>query len=162
MSNLELGDDELGLNGQALVTANPAVGSAQCVRNHSSKNDPRLSVRAPIPITGIFEYSPYGSIQCKVYKLTPSGAVLQSVDNFSTFRAVRRSSGFPRFAYLPAEIRDMIVSLTFAVYLQDAPPFQRHLRGAREYRRIFPIPLHLPSRTNYCGSGSAPCLDLEP
>lgn len=106
---------------QALAIANSAVGTARSVGSSPSSIDSPFPVRGPTEITGIFEVDTDGSIQCRVYKITEAGAVLQSVDNFAAFRAVRRSEGFPKFARLPFEVRDMIVSFVCIVFRNDAP-----------------------------------------
>jgi hypothetical protein len=73
-----------------------------------------ICVPAPTAIRGVFEDGLEGISQVKIYKITASGAVLQSLETNSRFKAARRTAigCFRYFPYLPVELRLDIVGPT--------------------------------------------------
>lgn len=95
----------------ALVPVNYAASMTQSIGTDRPKKGPRGNVRAPTPTILIPALE---HMEWKLYIMTPSGVLVQTIDHISPFRAIRREPkrGFPRFAYLPAELRTKIVSST--------------------------------------------------
>jgi hypothetical protein len=159
VSKLDLGiEPDSRSTSQAVALANMTAGAMKSIgAGTNSNNKPRFAVRAPIEVTGIFNASPDGVIQCRVYRLTDDGAVLHTVDNFTAFSPTRGRGGFPKFARLPAEIRDMIVSFIF----QMSSPFPHPKHSSKESR-----PIHhqicCSNPANLSFSGSTPCHKSEP
>jgi hypothetical protein len=106
---------KVDLADNALAPANYAASTSQSIGTDRPKKGLRGNVRPPTPTILIPALE---HVEWKLYIITPSGVLVQTIDQISSFRAIRREPkrGFPRFAYLPAELRTKIVSSTLTGY----------------------------------------------
>jgi hypothetical protein len=106
----------------ALVLANRVVGDAKSVGKDLAEDDSRRKILTPTPAIPIRSLE---SNDWHIYIITSSGAAAKTVGQVITHKDFRRESkrGFPRFAYLPAELRSKIVSpILISSFFRDAPP----------------------------------------
>jgi hypothetical protein len=110
-----------------------AVVSLLSVASILPQDGKPICVPAPTAIRGVFEDGLEGISQVKIYKITASGAVLQSQQTSTHFKAARHTQigGFRYFPYLPVELRLDIVGPTSQLFSKLIASPKTHVTNPR-------------------------------